>query len=86
MEFLARDEVTVVTYRTANRLPADRAKVGAAPATEVAWVAAGTSDTRAKGRTLEHHEIGYRARTFGTVTVFDQMSKCRPTPVGLTGP
>ncbi len=87
MDFLARGEVTVVTYGTANRFPADRAKVDAAPTRDVAWVAAGTSDTRAMARALEHHDIGYRARKFGTVTVFDQLSKdVRPTQVGLTGP
>lgn len=85
MDFLAQGQLTAVPYGTQNRFPERRAAADAAPMREVAWMDL-SSETAMAGALARHH-IGYRARRFGHVTVYDQLNvNTDPGRSGLKGP
>ncbi len=85
MDFLAQGRLTAVSYGAQNRFPEQRAEADAAPMREVAWM--DLSFETAMAGALARHHIGYRARRFGHVTVYDQFSvSTDPGRIGLKGP
>lgn len=86
VDFLAHGSLICVTYGSANRFPDDRAIVDAAPAQQVAWLELTTKSRNGMRATLNRNHISYRARIFGHVTIYDELSKpVRPRQLGLGG-